>query len=53
MRLDGGWGGGRSGKRMCCLKHLLSGKKIHKAVTFDPTHISSLDSCIPQYTCDP
>jgi len=28
-------------------------EKIHRAVTFDPTHISSLDSCIPQYTCDP
>jgi hypothetical protein len=28
-------------------------EKIHRAVTFDPTHISSLNSCIPQYTCDP
>jgi hypothetical protein len=28
-------------------------EKIHRAVTFDPTHISSLHSCIPQYTCDP
>ena len=28
-------------------------EKIHRAVTFDPTHISSLNNCIPQYTCDP
>jgi hypothetical protein len=35
------------------LKHLLSWEKIHRAVTLGPAHISSLDGCIPWYTCDP
>jgi hypothetical protein len=32
---------------------LLSWEKIQRAVTIGPTHILSLDDCIPWYTCDP
>jgi hypothetical protein len=52
VRLDGG-GGGLGGKTHGLLETPPHWEKIHRAVTFDPTHISSLDSCIPQYTCDP
>jgi hypothetical protein len=44
-RLDGG--GGSGGKMHVLLETPPLWEKIHRAVTFDPTHISSLDSCIP------
>jgi hypothetical protein len=47
----GGWGlmggGGLGGKTHVLLEPTPLWEKIHRAVTFDPTHISSLDSCIP------
>jgi hypothetical protein len=43
-KLDGG-GGGWAGKRMCCLKYLLSEKKFTGPLHLNPTHISFLNSC--------
>ncbi len=49
----GGRGGGFGGKTHVLLEIPPLWEKNHRAVTFDPTHISSLNSCIPQYTCNP
>ena len=46
MRL-GRRGGGLGGKTHVLLETPPLWEKIHRAVTIDPTHISSLDGCIP------
>ena len=43
----GGRGGGLGGKRHVLLETSPLWEKIHRAVTLDPAHISSLDGCIP------
>jgi hypothetical protein len=55
-RSEAWWGGGEGGlggKKHVLLETPPLWEKIHTAVTLDPTHISSLDGCIPWYTCDP
>jgi hypothetical protein len=43
----GGGGGGLGGKTHVWLETPPLWEKIHRAVTFNPAHISSLDGCIP------
>jgi hypothetical protein len=40
-------GGGLGGKKHVLLETPHLWEKIHRAVTLDPVHISSLDNCIP------